>query len=52
MRKKVCRKKNNEFQDYKNGLEETQIGRKINCLRKKRTDVDSLEEDKKKNCKK
>ena len=36
-----------EFQDYQNCLEAAQIERKINYLRKKKIDVDSLKEDKK-----
>ena len=36
-----------KFQDYKNCLEAAQIKRKINYLRKKKIDVDSLIEDQK-----
>ena len=40
-------KRKPKFQDYKNGLETAQIERKINYLRKKKIDVDSLKEDEK-----
>ena len=46
--KKYVIKRKLKFQDYKNCLEEAQIERKINYLRKKKTDLDSLKEDKKK----
>ena len=36
-----------KFQDYKNCLEAAQIERKINYLRKKKIDIDSLIEDQK-----
>ena len=42
---KIVSSKKRKFQDYKNGLGETQIGTKINYLRKKKIDVDSLKED-------
>ena len=42
---KIVSSKKCKFQDYKNGLGETQIGTKINYLRKKKIDVDSLKED-------
>ena len=40
--KKPAIKRKLKFQDYKNCLEASQIERKINYLRKKKTDVDSL----------
>ena len=36
-----------KFQDYKNCLAAAQIKRKVNYLRKKKIDVDSLKEDQK-----
>ena len=46
-KKKCIKKRNLKFQDYKNCLEAAQIERKINYLRKKKTDLDSLKEDQK-----
>ena len=45
--KKCIIKRKLKFQDYRNCLEAAQIERKINFLRKKRIDVDSLREDQK-----
>ena len=44
---KKCVIKKLKFQDYKNCLEASQIERNINCLRKKKIDVDSLKNIKK-----
>ena len=45
--KKCVIKRKLKFQDYKNCLEAAQIERKLNYLRKKKIDVDSLIEDQK-----
>ena len=45
--KKLAIKRKHEFQDYKNCLEAVQKERKTNYLRKKKTDVDSLNKIKK-----
>ena len=45
--KKFAIKRKHEFQDYKNCLEAVQKERKTNYLRKKKTDVDSLNKIKK-----
>ena len=45
--KKCAIKTKLKFQDYKNCLEVAQTQRKINYLRKKKIDVDSLKEDQK-----
>ena len=45
--KKYVIKRKLTFQDYKNCLEAAQIERKINNLRKKKIDVDSLKKDQK-----
>ena len=42
---KKCITKKIKFEDYKNCLEAAQLERKINYLRKKKIDVDSLKED-------
>ena len=44
MHKKSVSSRKLKFQDYKNGRGETQIGTKINYLRKKKINVDSLKE--------
>ena len=46
--RKCVIKRKLKFNDYKNCLEAAQIERKINYLRKKKIDVDSRKEDKKK----
>ena len=45
--KKCVIKRKLKFQDYRNCLEAVQVKRKINYLRKKKIDVDSLKEDQK-----
>ena len=45
--KKCAIKRKLKFKDCKNCLEAAQIERKINYLRKKKIDLDSLKEDKK-----
>ena len=44
----MCYKKKPKFQDCKDCLKATQIINIVNCLEKKRTNVDSLKEDKNK----
>ena len=45
--KKCVIKRKLKFQDYRNCLEAVQVKRKINYLRKKKIDVDSIKEDQK-----
>ena len=40
--KKVCHKRNLQFENYKNSLEATQLGNKVKYLEQSKINIDSL----------